>query len=152
MKNNLHVFLGATVADAAARPLHWVYNQKKLNKYIGKNAQIPFSKKLIPIIADQYADPTKGSGAVKITPAHDFNDFLIGKKHNLDFISILNKNAQLNENVPKDFVGLDRYEARKLILDFLKKSNLLEKQIKNKMIVPIGDRSGSIIEPLITTQ
>ena len=125
---------------------------KKLNKYIGKNAQIPFSKKLIPIIADQYADPTKGSGAVKITPAHDFNDFLIGKKHNLDFISILNKNAQLNENVPKDFVGLDRYEARKLILDFLKKSNLLEKQIKNKMIVPIGDRSGSIIEPLITTQ
>ena len=65
---------------------------KKLNKYIGKKANIPFSKKLIPIIADKYADPRKGSGAVKITPAHDFNDFLIGKKHNLDFVNIFNNN------------------------------------------------------------
>ena len=82
---------------------------KKLNKYIGKKANIPFSKKLIPIIADKYADPKKGSGAVKITPAHDFNDFLIGKKHKLNFINIFNKNAKLNENVPKKFFGFDRY-------------------------------------------
>ena len=125
---------------------------KKLNKYIGKKANIPFSKKLIPIIADKYADPKKGSGAVKITPAHDFNDFLIGKKHNLDFINIFNKNAKLNENVPKKFFGLDRYKARDLILKNLKKLDLLEKQTKNKMVLPIGERSGSVIEPFMTKQ
>ena len=125
---------------------------KKLKKYIGKQAKIPFSEKLIPIIADKYADPEKGSGAVKITPAHDFNDFKIGKKHNLDFVNIFDKNAKLNKNVPKIFFGLDRYEARDLILEFLKKSNLLEKQMRNKMIIPIGDRSGSVIEPLMTKQ
>ena len=125
---------------------------KKLNKYIGKKANIPFSKKLIPIIADKYADPKKGSGAVKITPAHDFNDFLIGKKHNLDFINIFNKNAKLNENVPKKFFGLDRYKARDLILKNLKKLGLLEKQTKNKMVLPIGERSGSVIEPFMTKQ
>ena len=127
-------------------------HNKKLNKYIGKKANIPFSKKLIPIIADKYADPKKGSGAVKITPAHDFNDFLIGKKHNLDFINIFNKNAKLNENVPKKFFGLDRYKARDLILKNLKKLDLLEKQTKNKMVLPIGERSGSVIEPFMTKQ
>ena len=120
-------------------------HNKKLKKYIGKQAKIPFSEKLIPIIADKYADPEKGSGAVKITPAHDFNDFKILKKHNLDFVNIFDKNAKLNKNVPKIFFGLDRYEARDLILEFLKKSNLLEKQMRNKMIIPIGDRSGSVI-------
>ncbi len=125
---------------------------KKLNKYIGKKANIPFSKKLIPIIADKYADPKKGSGAVKITPAHDFNDFLIGKKHNLNFINIFNKNAKLNENVPKNFFGMDRYKARDLILKNLKKLGLLEKQTKNKMVLPIGERSGSVIEPFMTKQ
>ena len=65
---------------------------------------IPFLEKSIPIIADEYADPKKGSGAVKITPAHDFNDFLVGKRHNLDFINIFDKNAKLNENVPKNFL------------------------------------------------
>ena len=125
---------------------------KKLNKYIGKKANIPFSKKLIPIIADKYADPKKGSGAVKITPAHDFNDFLIGKKHNLNFINIFNKNAKLNENVPKKFFGLDRYKARDSILKNLKKLDLLEKQTKNKMVLPIGERSGSVIEPFMTKQ
>ena len=127
-------------------------HNKKLNKYIGKKANIPFSKKLIPIIADKYADPKKGSGAVKITPAHDFNDFLIGKKHNLDFINIFNKNAKLNENVPKKFFGLDRYKARDSILKNLKKLDLLEKQTKNKMVLPIGERSGSVIEPFMTKQ
>ena len=127
-------------------------HNKKLNKYIGKKANIPFSKKLIPIIADKYADPKKGSGAVKITPAHDFNDFLIGKKHNLDFINIFNKNAKLNENVPKKFFGMDRYKARDLILKNLKKLGLLEKQTKNKMVLPIGERSGSVIEPFMTKQ
>ena len=76
-------------------------NNKKLKKFIGKNALVPLSQKSIPIISDDYADPNKGSGAVKITPAHDFNDFLIGKKHHLNFINIFDKNAKLNENVPK---------------------------------------------------
>ena len=127
-------------------------NNKKLKKFIGKNALVPFSQKSIPIIPDDYADPNKGSGAVKITPAHDFNDFLIGKKHNLNFINIFDKNAKLNENVPKKFFGLDRFKARDLVLKCLKETNLLEKKTKNKMIVPIGDRSGSVIEPLMTKQ
>ena len=125
---------------------------KDLKKFIGKYASIPFLEKSIPIIADEYADPKKGSGAVKITPAHDFNDFLVGKRHNLDFINIFDKNAKLNENVPKKFSGMDRYKARNEILKYLDKSNLIEKKMKNKMIIPIGDRSGSIIEPLMTKQ
>ena len=125
---------------------------KKLKEFIGKTVLIPFSEKPIPVIGDDYADPQKGSGAVKITPAHDFNDFLVGSKHNLDFVNIFDKKAKLNENAPKKFVGMDRYKAREAILNYLKKSNLLEKKISNKMIVPIGDRSGSVIEPLITTQ
>ena len=80
-------------------------NNKKLKKFIGKNGLVPLSQKSIPIISDDYADPNKGSGAVKITPAHDFNDFLIGKKHHLNFINIFDKNAKLNENVPKKFSG-----------------------------------------------
>ena len=88
---------------------------KKLNHLIGKKALIPILNKRIPIFADEYADPEKGSGAVKITPAHDFNDFEIGKKHDLEFVNILDKTASLNKNTPKEYQGLNRFVARKKI-------------------------------------
>ena len=119
---------------------------------IGKKVVIPLTNKIIPIISDEYADPKKGSGAVKITPAHDFNDFLVGKKHKIPIINILDKEAKLNKNVPSKFIGLDRYHARKKIIIMLKEKKQLEKIVKNKMVVPVGDRSGSVIEPLLTKQ
>ena len=125
---------------------------KNLKKYIGKYAVIPLSLRKIPIIEDEYADPKKGTGAVKITPAHDFNDFVVGKRNNLKIINIFNKNAELNEDVPSDYIGLNRFTARKKLLIDLKKIGFLVKEEKNKMIIPVGDRSGEIIEPYLTDQ
>ena len=125
---------------------------KKLKDFIGRFAIIPFKNKQIPIIADEYADPEKGSGAVKITPAHDFNDFLVGKRHNLEFVNIFDKNAKLNENASSDFIGLDRNTARKKLLHSLKNLGLIEKEIDQKMTIPVGDRSGAVIEPFMTLQ
>ena len=124
----------------------------KYKKLIGKFCKLPLVNKNIPIIADDYADPDKGSGAVKITPAHDFNDFEVGKRHQLEFINIFDQFAKINENTPKRFHGLDRYEARKLILEELSELGLLIKEEKQTMVVPYGDRSGVIIEPWLTDQ
>ena len=123
-----------------------------LKSYIGKKAIIPLTERYVHIIADEYADPSKGSGAVKITPAHDFNDFLIAKKHNLNFINIFDKQAKLNSSVPKKFIGMDRYEARKYIIKVLKENGQLTKIENNKMFVPTGERTGEVIEPLLTKQ
>ena len=127
----------------------------KDNRYInlvGKNVKIPIVNRKIKIISDYYADPDQGSGAVKITPAHDFNDYMVGKRNKLQIINIFEKDGKINSNGIKDFVGLDRFEARKLIINKLKESGQLAKieQIKNK--VPYGDRSNTIIEPLLTEQ
>ena len=117
---------------------------------IGKNVLIPIVNRTVKIIADHYADPEQGSGAVKITPAHDFNDYEVGKRNNLEIINIFEKNGKINKNGIKEFVGLDRFEARKLLIKKLRKMEILVKieTIKNK--VPYGDRSNSIIEPLLT--
>ena len=125
---------------------------KKYKNLIGKFCQLPLVDKNIPIIADEYADPEKGSGAVKITPAHDFNDFEVGKRHQLEFINIFDEFAKINENAPKRFHGLDRFEARKLILEELTQLGLLIKEEKQEMVIPYGDRSGVIIEPWLTDQ
>ena len=125
---------------------------KKLNHLIGKKALIPILNKSIPIFADEYADPEKGSGAVKITPAHDFNDFEIGKKHDLEFINILDKKANLNKNTPNEYQGLNRFVARKKLISELEKNNKILKITNNKMFLPVGDRSDEIIEPLLTFQ
>jgi len=119
---------------------------------IGKNVLIPLVNRKVKIIADHYADPDQGSGAVKITPAHDFNDYDVGKRNKLEIINVLEKNGSINKNGIKEFVGLDRFEARKLLLKKLKENGYLVKieNIKNK--VPYGDRSNSIIEPLLTEQ
>ena len=124
----------------------------KYKNLIGKLCQLPLVDKNIPIIADEYADPEKGSGAVKITPAHDFNDFEVGKRHQLEFINIFDEFAKINENAPKRFQGLDRFEARKLILQELSQLGLLIKEEKQEMVIPYGDRSGVIIEPWLTDQ
>jgi len=124
----------------------------RYKKFIGKKIIIPIVEKKVKIIADKYVSIEQGSGALKVTPAHDFNDFDIGKRHKLEFINIFEKNGKLNNSVPKELVGLDRFEARELIVKKLKELNLLEKIESIKNSVPYGDRSNSIIEPLLTEQ
>tara|TARA_S200000501_G_scaffold369439_1_gene408915 strand:+ start:1898 stop:4543 length:2646 start_codon:yes stop_codon:yes gene_type:complete len=127
-------------------------NDDRYKSLIGKNVLIPLVNRSIKVIADHYADPEQGSGAVKITPAHDFNDYNVGKRNKLEIINILEKNGSINTHGIKEFIGLDRFEARKLLIRKLKENGDLVKieNIKNK--VPYGDRSNSIIEPLLTEQ
>ena len=123
---------------------------EKLKHLIGKNCIIPIINRAIPIIADDHADPEKGTGAVKITPAHDFNDFEVGRRHNLPLINILNPDATLNENTP--FAGLSTQEARVKTIEKLTELGFMEKIEDHPMVIPYGDRSGVIIEPLMTDQ
>ncbi len=123
---------------------------EKLKHLIGKNAILPIVNRPIPIVGDEHADPEKGTGAVKITPAHDFNDFEVGKRHNLPLINILNPDATLNENTP--FAGLDTQTARKLTIEKLEELGLMEKIEDHPMVIPYGERSGVVIEPLMTDQ
>ena len=124
----------------------------RYKKLIGKKIVIPIVNRAIPIIEDEYADPDQGSGAVKITPAHDFNDFEVGKRNNLEMISILDTNGALNENTPKDWQGIDRFEARELLLKQLEEKGYLVKAEPYLNSVPHGDRSDVIIEPYLTDQ
>lgn len=119
---------------------------------VGKNVILPIVGRSIPIIADEYSDPEKGSGAVKITPAHDFNDFEVGRRHNLPMISILDVDARINDEVPNYLQGLSREEARQRIVKEMELLGLLERIEENPMTVPYGDRSGVVIEPMLTDQ
>ncbi|WP_431856403.1 valine--tRNA ligase [Azospirillum sp.] len=119
---------------------------------IGKNVVLPLVGRLIPIVGDEYADPETGSGAVKITPAHDFNDFAVGKRHGLEAINIMDRDARLTDAVPEPYRGLDRYEARKKVVADLEALELLEKIEPHTHKVPHGDRSGVAIEPWLTDQ
>ena len=119
---------------------------------VGKHAILPIVGRRLPIVADDYADPETGSGAVKITPAHDFNDFEVGRRHNLERINIFDADAKLNENAPEAYHGLDRYEARKRIIAELEALGLIEKIEDRVMTIPYGDRSGVVIEPWLTDQ
>ncbi|MCJ1478726.1 hypothetical protein MMC13_007410 [Lambiella insularis] len=117
----------------------------------GKSAKHPFIPRLMPIITDDYADPEFGTGAVKITPAHDPNDFNIGRKHNLEFINILNDNGTMNQNCGP-FEGLKRFDARYKVIEALKERGLYVKWEHNKMTVPLSERSNDVIEPLLKPQ
>lgn len=119
---------------------------------IGKSINLPLCDRLIPIIADDYVEPEFGTGAVKITPAHDFNDYDIGKRHQLPLINILTIDAKLNENVPSPYQGMPRFEARKQILLDLEKLGLLDQTLPHKLQIPRGDRTGEIVEPFLTSQ
>ena len=125
---------------------------QRYTNLIGKKAIIPIVNRTITIISDHYADPDQGSGAVKITPAHDFNDYEVGKRNKLELINIFDPNGCVNKNGIDGLIGLDRFEARKVLVNMLKeKGNLVKiETIKNK--VPYGDRSNTIIEPYLTEQ
>lgn len=127
-------------------------DDERYQKLIGQSVVVPFMNRRIPVVADTYSDPEMGTGAVKITPAHDFNDFEVGKRHNLEAINIFDEQARLNENVPEIFRGLDRYEARKRVVEKLEEEGLLVKKVETTRPVPHGERSGVELEPRITMQ
>ena len=127
-------------------------NDERYKHLKGKNVLLPIINRVIPIIFDDYSDPEKGTGAVKITPAHDFNDFEVGKRHNLELINIMNADATINENGGKEFQGLDRFKARDRIIDKLKTLNLFVKEETITHTVPHGDRSNVIVEPWLMDQ
>ena len=127
-------------------------NDKRFKSFVNKSVIVPIIGRKIKIIEDEYADPDQGTGALKITPAHDFNDYDIGLRNNLEIINIFTDEGKINENAPVEYIGLDRFDARKKILKDLKEKDFFvkEEDIKNK--VPYGDRSNSIIEPFLTDQ
>jgi valyl-tRNA synthetase len=120
--------------------------------FIGKRIRLPLTGRLIPIIADDYVDKEFGTGCVKITPAHDFNDYDMGKRHNLAMINIFTDDAKLNDEVPSAYRGMDRFDARTQIVSDLEASGVLLKIQPHTLKVPRGDRSGAVIEPYLTDQ
>ena len=127
-------------------------NDERYLHLIGKSVQLPLCDREIPIIADEYVDPEFGTGCVKITPAHDFNDYEVGKRHNLEIINIFTDDALVNENAPETYRGMDRFEARASIVDKLEALGLVERIEAHKLKIPRGDRSGVVIEPYLTHQ
>jgi len=125
---------------------------ERYSDLVGLMLELPLTGRRIPIIADDYVDPSFGSGCVKITPAHDFNDYEIGKRHDLPMINILNPNATLNENAPVAYQGLDRFKAREQVVADLEAAGLLERVESHKLMIPRGDRSQAIVEPYLTDQ
>ncbi len=119
---------------------------------IGKQVTLPLCERTIPVIADDYVDKEFGTGCVKVTPAHDFNDYAVGQRHGLEMISVLTLDAKINEHAPEKYQGLDRFEARKQIVADLETLGLFEKTEKHKLKVPRGDRTGVVIEPMLTDQ
>ncbi len=127
-------------------------DDERYRHLIGKQVKLPLTDRTIPVIADNYVDPLFGTGCVKITPAHDFNDYDVGQRHQLDPINILTPTAHLNENVPAAYQGMERFKARDKIVADLEAQGLLEKVEKHKLKVPRGDRSHTVIEPYLTYQ
>lgn len=127
-------------------------DDERYKHLIGQTVTLPLVDREIPIIADDYVDPEFGTGCVKITPAHDFNDYEMGKRHDLPIINILTIDACINDEAPEIYRGLDRYDARKKIVADLEKKGLIEKIEDHKLMVPRGDRSGSVVEPYLTDQ
>jgi valyl-tRNA synthetase len=119
---------------------------------IGREVVLPLASRNIPIIADEYVDPEFGTGCVKITPAHDFNDYEVGQRHKLPQISVLDFHAKLNENAPPAYRGLDRFDARKRIVADLEAQGLLERITDHTSMIPKGDRSNVVVEPMLTDQ
>ncbi|MDE3177299.1 MAG: class I tRNA ligase family protein, partial [Pseudomonadota bacterium] len=110
--------------------------------WVGSKLRLPLVGRLIPLIADEYSDPEKGTGAVKITPAHDFNDFEVGRRHGLPLVNVFDRDAKLNDAVPAKYRGMDRFAARKAIVADLEAAGLVEKIEDKLVMVPYGDRSG----------
>jgi len=124
----------------------------RYHSLIGQQVQLPLAGRDIPVIADEYVDPEFGSGVVKITPAHDFNDYEVGLRHGLPLVNIFTPRATLADTVPERFRGLDRFEARKRVLAELEAAGLIERIEKHRYTIPRGDRSGAVLEPYLTDQ
>ncbi len=131
----------------AVNPLDERYSQ-----IIGSQVELPLTDRMIPVIADDYVDPEFGTGCLKITPAHDFNDYAVGERHGLECLNIFTPDAKLNDNAPERYRGMDRFAARERIVADLEARGLLEKVEPHRMMVPRGDRSHSVIEPYLTDQ
>ncbi len=143
-------------------------DDERFGKYVGRRLRLPLTDREIPIIADEHVDPEFGTGCVKVTPAHDFNDWAIGERHSLERINVLSADGQILEHaevyrpeamsspdtlaLPKAYAGLDRFEARKKMVADLEREGLLEKTEPHKLKVPRGDRSGAVLEPWLTDQ
>ncbi|APE02968.1 valine--tRNA ligase [Alteromonas mediterranea] len=127
-------------------------DDERYQGFIGKEIKLPITGRLIPVIADDYVDQEFGTGCVKITPAHDFNDYDMGKRHNLPMINILTDDAKINDDAPETYRGLDRFDARKQIVADLEAQGSLVKIEPHKLKVPRGDRTGAVIEPYLTDQ
>jgi len=127
-------------------------DDERFRALVGKTVHLPLCDREIPIIADDYVDPEFGTGCVKITPAHDFNDYEVGKRHDLPIINVMTMDAAINNDAPEAYRGLDRFEARKQIVKDMGALGLLEKIEDHKLKVPRGDRSGVVIEPYLTNQ
>jgi valyl-tRNA synthetase len=127
-------------------------DDERYRHLIGREVLLPLANRRIPVIADEYVDPEFGTGCVKITPAHDFNDYEVGQRHKLPQISVLDFHAKLNENAPPAYRGLDRFEARKRIVADLDAGGLLDRITDHTSMIPKGDRSNVVVEPMLTDQ
>ncbi|OGT33408.1 MAG: valine--tRNA ligase [Gammaproteobacteria bacterium RBG_16_51_14] len=127
-------------------------DDERYRDWIGQELRLPLANRTIPIIADDYVDPEFGTGCVKITPAHDFNDYAVGQRHDLALLNIFTIDARINDNAPMAYQGLDRFEARRQIVADLEAQGLLEKIEPHKLMVPRGDRSHAVVEPYLTDQ
>ena len=127
-------------------------DDERYKDLVGKKAILPLVGRELPIVADDYADPEQGSGAVKMTPAHDFNDFEVGRRQNLEVINIFDAHASVNDNAPEAYRGLDRFEARKRVLADLEEQGFLDRVEDHVHTVPHGDRSHEVVEPWLTDQ
>ena len=124
----------------------------RYRKWIGKSVRLPLADRDIPIVADDYVDPEFGSGCVKITPAHDFNDYQVGQRHGLPLVNIFTDTAHLGEEAPETYRGLAREQAREQVLKDLEAQGLLERTEEHALTIPRGDRSGAVVEPYLTDQ
>ncbi|HEX5420305.1 MAG TPA: valine--tRNA ligase, partial [Gammaproteobacteria bacterium] len=124
----------------------------RYRRFIGKQVRLPLTDRTIPIVADEYVDPEFGTGCVKITPAHDFNDYEVGQRHSLPLISVFDENAALNDAAPAVYRGLDRFAARERIVADLEAAGLLAGLDEHTSMIPRGDRSGAVVEPFLTDQ
>ena len=127
-------------------------DDERYHALVGKRVRLPLVGRELPIVADSYVDPAFGSGCVKITPAHDFNDHALGTRHDLPLVNVLTETASINDNAPAAYRGLDRFEARKRIVADLQAQGLLAEVRPHKLMAPRGDRSGAVIEPRLTHQ
>ena len=127
-------------------------SDERYRHLVGKSLALPLTDRTIPVIADDYVDKEFGTGAVKITPAHDFNDFAVGQRHGLEPISIFTLTATINDNAPAKYRGMDRYVARKAVLADLRAAGLVVSEKPHKMTVPRCERTGEVVEPMLSEQ